>query len=124
MSTTRQTKIPQTPQAAWRAVHQAVEANVDPIGMATPLLHAQLAWLSHPQEMSEALTSFSAKMWDLQTHSWHRALGMPSKDVVLPNPDDTRFASPVWSESASWDIVKEWYLMLTHQVRHTGTLEP
>jgi polyhydroxyalkanoate synthase len=98
-------------------VNQAVEAKVDPIGMATPLLHAQLAWLSHPQEMSEALTSFSAKMWDLQTHSWHRALGMPSKDVVLPNPDDTRFASPVWSESASWDIVKEWYLMLTHQVQ-------
>ncbi|MBL8478185.1 MAG: alpha/beta fold hydrolase [Sterolibacteriaceae bacterium] len=117
MSATKQTKVPATPQAAWRAVNQAVEAKVDPIGMATPLLHAQLAWLSHPQEMSETLTGFSAKMWDLQVHSWHRALGMPSKDVVSPNPDDTRFASPVWSESASWDIVKEWYLMLTHQVQ-------
>jgi polyhydroxyalkanoate synthase len=85
--------------------------------MTTPLMHAQLAWLSHPQEMSETLTEFSTKLWELQAHSWHRALGMPSKDVVSPNPDDTRFADPIWSESATWDIVKEWYLMMTHQVQ-------
>jgi polyhydroxyalkanoate synthase len=42
---------------------------------------------------------------------------MASKDVVSPNPDDTRFADPLWSESATWDIVKEWYLMMTHQVQ-------
>ena len=117
MSTTKQPKSPATPQAAWRAVNQAVEGKVDPIGMATPLMHAQLAWLSHPQEMSEALAEVSTKLWDLQTHSWHRSLGMPSKDVVSPNPDDTRFADPIWSDSASWDIVKEWYLMITRQVQ-------
>ena len=117
MSNGKSSKSPATPQAAWRAVNQAVEAKVDPIGMTTPLMHAQLAWLSHPQEMSETLTEFSTKLWELQVHSWHRALGMASKDVVLPNPDDTRFADPVWSDSASWDIVKEWYLMMTHQVQ-------
>ena len=85
--------------------------------MATPLLHAQLAWLSHPQEMSEALAGFSARMWDLQVHSWHRALGRASQDVVSPNPDDTRFSDPIWNDSATWDIVKEWYLMLTRQVQ-------
>lgn len=37
------------PAATWRAVNQTVEANIDPMGMATPLLHAQMAWLSHPQ---------------------------------------------------------------------------
>jgi polyhydroxyalkanoate synthase len=117
MTTNKQSKPMATPQSAWRAVNQAVEARVDPIGMATPLLHAQLAWLSHPQEMSEALAGFSAKLWDLQVHSWHRALGMPSKDVVSPNPDDTRFTDAVWNDSATWDIVKEWYLMLTRQVQ-------
>jgi polyhydroxyalkanoate synthase subunit PhaC len=117
MSMTKQTKSPPTPQAAWRAVNQAVEAKIDPIGMATPLMHAQLAWLSHPQEMSETLTGFATTLWELQTHSWHRALGMPSKDVVSPNPDDTRFSDPIWSDSATWDIVKEWYLMMTHQVQ-------
>jgi polyhydroxyalkanoate synthase len=117
MAANKQTKTPATPQAAWRAVNQAVEARIDPIGMATPLLHAQLAWLSHPQEMSEALAGFSARMWDLQVHSWHRALGMASKDIVSPNPDDTRFSDPIWNDSATWDIVKEWYLMLTRQVQ-------
>lgn len=117
MSASRQAKAPATPQAAWRAVNQAVEARLDPIGMATPLVHAQLAWLSHPQEMSEALADVATKLWELQVHSWHRALGMASKDVVLPNPDDTRFADPIWSESATWDIIKEWYLMMTHQVQ-------
>ena len=107
MNGNKQNRIAATPQAAWRAVNQAVEGRIDPIGMATPLLHAQLAWLSHPQEMSEALAEFSVKLWDLQVHSWHRALGMPSKDVVSPNPDDNRFSDPVWSESATWDIVKE-----------------
>jgi len=117
VSKTKQPKSPATPQAAWRAVNQVVEARLDPIGMATPLIHAQLAWLSHPEEMSEALTGFSTKLWELQVHSWRRALGMQSKDVIAPNPGDTRFADPVWSESASWDIVKEWYLMMTHQVQ-------
>ena len=117
MGTLRQNKPLATPQAAWKAVNQAVEAKLDPIGMATPLVHAQLAWLSHPQEMSDALADMATKLWELQVHSWHRALGMASKDVVQPNPDDTRFADPIWSDSASWDIVKEWYLMMTRQVQ-------
>ena len=117
MGTLRQSKTPATPQAAWKAVNQAVEAKLDPIGMATPLVHAQLAWLSHPQEMSDALSTMATRLWELQVHSWHRALGMASKDVVQPNPDDTRFADPIWTESATWDIVKEWYLMMTRQVQ-------
>ena len=117
MSTTKAPKVVSTPQAAWRAVNEAVEAKVDPIGVATPLIHAQLAWLSHPQEMSDTLAEVSTKLWDMQTHAWRRIWGMPSKDIVSPHPDDTRFADPIWSESAGWDIVKEWYLGVTHQVQ-------
>ena len=106
-----------SPQGTWRAINQAVEANVDPMGMFTPLLHAQLAWLSHPMELGEEAADFSAKLWDLQAHSWRRALGMASKDVEQPKSDDTRFADPVWTESAGWDVTKEWYLMLTHQMQ-------
>jgi polyhydroxyalkanoate synthase len=107
-----------TPRATWRAVNQAVEAHVDPIGMAMPLVHAQVAWLSHPQELADALSDYSTKLWELQVHSWQRALGMASPDVEKPNPDDTRFADPVWTESATWDIVKNWYLLVTHQVQN------
>jgi polyhydroxyalkanoate synthase len=117
MSNNKPSKTNMSPHATWRAINHAVEANVDPMGIMTPLLHAQLAWLSHPQELGDELAEFSAKLWDLQAHSWRRALGMASKDVEQPNADDTRFSDPVWTDSASWDITKEWYLMLTHQMQ-------
>ncbi len=106
-----------TPHAVWRAIDQAVEANVDPIGMAAPLLHAQLAWLAHPMELSDAISLLTTKIWELQVHTWARALGLPSADVEQAQSDDTRFADPIWSESASWDIVKEWYLLGTHSIQ-------
>jgi polyhydroxyalkanoate synthase len=111
------TKSSQTPQAAWKAAKAEIESTIDPMGMTTPLLHAQLAWMSHPQELAEAAAEFSTKLWSLQTHSWQRALGMATADVEKPNPDDTRFADPMWTNAASWDITKEWYLMFTHHIQ-------
>jgi polyhydroxyalkanoate synthase len=105
------------PHSAWKAVNAAVESNIDPMGMMTPLMHAQLAWMGHPQEMAEAAAEFSTKLWTLQAHSWNRALGMQSEDIEKPNPDDTRFADSVWTDAASWDITKEWYLMFTHHIQ-------
>ncbi|MCX7174350.1 MAG: alpha/beta fold hydrolase [Proteobacteria bacterium] len=111
------TKTPLTPQATWHAVNQAIESNVDPMGMATPLLHAQMAWLSHPQELADELGKFSSDLMALQWHSWQRSLGMPSDDLVKPHADDTRFSDPQWQDTASWDIAKEWYLLFTHQMQ-------
>jgi polyhydroxyalkanoate synthase len=106
-----------SPQSVWQAVDHAVAANVDPMGVVVPLAHAQLAWLMHPQELAQATADFSSKMLALQWHSWQRAFGLPSPDVETPNPDDNRFADPVWTESASWDVAKEWYLLGTRQIQ-------
>jgi len=111
------TNTPLTLHALWRAFNEAVESNVDPLGMTTPLMHAQLAWLSHPQELADAMSELSAKGFELQVHSWRRALGMPSQDIEKPHPDDNRFADPIWQDSATWDIAKEWYLIFTHQIQ-------
>ena len=105
------------PHQAFRALHEAVEADIDPLGMAMPLMHAQLAWLAHPQELAESASEFSTRMLALQWHSWQRMMGVTCDDVEKPNPDDNRFADPVWTESASWDVVKEWYLAYTHQIQ-------
>lgn len=105
------------PRETLHAINSLVESHVDPVGISTPLIHAQLAWLSHPQELTEALSDLCGKLWQLQQHSWRRALGMESQDVEVPHPDDTRFTDPVWTESASWDIGKEWYLTLTHHIQ-------
>ncbi len=104
-------------QATWRAMNQAVEANIDPLGMATPLLHAQLAWMLHPQEFLDSMSRFSVDVMTLQWHSWQRACGLPSEDPIKPHQDDTRFSDPQWQQTASWDIAKEWYLLLTRQMQ-------
>lgn len=102
---------------AAREIHAAVEGAVDPLGMAAPMVHAQLAWMSHPQELAERLMHLASDIWQLQYHSMCRAVGLAHPDPVLPNPDDQRFSDPVWTESASWDLTKEWYLAITHNVQ-------
>ena len=102
---------------AVRGVHDAVESTIDPMGVAAPIVHAQLAWISHPQEFSERMLRLSGDLWRLQMHTMWRALGKPHADPIRPNPDDTRFADPVWTESATWDNAKEWYLAFTHHIQ-------
>jgi polyhydroxyalkanoate synthase len=117
MAASKLTTSTVAPHRTFRAVHEAVEANLDPMGLAMPLVHAQLAWLMHPQELAEAASDFSTQMLSLQWHSWQRMMGLACEDVVSPNPDDNRFADSVWQDSASWDITKEWYLMATHHIQ-------
>jgi polyhydroxyalkanoate synthase len=101
-----------------RDLHEGVENTFDPLGMSAPILHAQLSWLVHPQELVDHLANLSSDLWKLQLHSLARLSGnSDSADPILPHPDDVRFADPVWTESASWDLIKEWYLAVTHNMQ-------
>ncbi|MEN9482082.1 MAG: hypothetical protein RLZZ298_3477 [Pseudomonadota bacterium] len=95
----------------------AISKKIDPFGVTTSLLNAQMAWLMHPQELLRAASALSGDLVALQSHVMRRALGMQSDDVIQPNSDDARFADPIWTDSASWDITKEWYLALTHRLQ-------
>jgi len=105
------------PHRAMRELNETFETHVDPLGVAMPMLHAQLAWAIHPQELADAMSDFSTRLMALQWHSFLRMMGWPSEDIERPNPDDNRFADPVWQESATWDIAKEWYLLTTHHIQ-------
>lgn len=94
----------------------AVQQRIDPFGVTTSMLNAQAAWLMHPQELSRAISAMSSDVLALQTHLMRRAFGLPSDDVVKPHADDARFADAVWSDSPSWDIIKESYLAITHRI--------
>lgn len=96
---------------------KSVSKAVDPFGATTSLLAAQTAWLMHPQELSRAVNALSGDLFALQAHIARRSLGLPSTDVVRPHADDARFAAAAWTESPSWDIVKEWYLAFTHRLQ-------
>ena len=98
------------------AAFKAMSKVLDPFGVTTSLMNAQAAWMMHPQELMRAAHSLTGDLAALQTHVFLRALGMPSEDVIEPNADDARFADPVWKDSATWDIVKEYYLAFTHRL--------
>ncbi len=117
MATNKRMAAAMTPHQTFRAINEAVETTIDPLGMAMPLLHAQLAWVTHPQEFAEATAELSTRVLALQWHSWQRMLGLQSEDIEKPHPDDTRFADPLWQESAVWDVTKEWYLLTTHLIQ-------
>ena len=95
----------------------AISKKIDPFGVTTSLLNAQMAWMMHPQELMRAASALSGDLVALQVHVMRRAMGMPSEDVIRPHSDDPRFADPIWTNSATWDITKEWYLALTHRLQ-------
>ncbi len=105
------------PQHQLEKLHDVVEGSVDPLGLFTPIAHAELAWLMHPHELAQKLGRLSTDLMALQVHAWRRALGLSSEDPVQPHADDSRFADPEWKDSATSDIVKEWYLLLTRHVQ-------
>ncbi|WP_081700139.1 PHA/PHB synthase family protein [Azonexus hydrophilus] len=101
----------------FESLGKSVSKAIDPFGVTTSLLSAQMAWLMHPQELVRAVNALSGDLLALQAHVTRRALGIPSDDVIQPNADDARFANPIWTDSASWDIAKEWYLAFTHRLQ-------
>ncbi|KAB2914452.1 MAG: alpha/beta fold hydrolase [Dechloromonas sp.] len=103
-------------QSPLETLGNSVSKAIDPYGVTTSLLNAQMAWMMHPQELLRALNALSTDLVSLQSHVLRRGLGMPSADVIKPNADDARFADPIWTDSASWDIIKEWYLAFTRHL--------
>ena len=101
----------------FESLGEAFSKSIDPFGVTTSLLNAQMAWLMHPQELMRAASALSGDLIALQAHVTRRAMGVPSEDVIKPHADDARFANPVWQDSATWDIIKEWYLAFTHRLQ-------
>jgi len=98
-------------------MYDNVSKQLDPFGVLSSVITAQMAWLMHPQELGRATAALSGDMLALQAHMARRAIGMPSQDVIKPHADDNRFNDPAWSESPTWDIIKESYLAFTHRLQ-------
>jgi polyhydroxyalkanoate synthase len=100
-----------------RELLESLARSADPFGVTAPIVHAQLAWAAHPKELGDRLVSLSSDLWRLQQHAMNRALGLPDADPIAVVEGDARFADPVWSEHAGWDLLKECYLAFTHHTQ-------
>lgn len=98
--------------------------SVDPYSMVSSQLDAQMAWLQHPQEFLRAADEVAADMVALYSHAMRRMMGLPADDVYVSNPADARFVEPIWTESAPWDVLKEWYLTATNRLQKLSLETP
>lgn len=105
------------PEFCLHCLHDQFDATIDPIGVIVPLVHAQMSWWLHPQELLENMSSFSNDLLVFSAHAMRRSLGLPSEDPFAPQPDDARFADAAWTDDAHWDILKEWYLLITRRIQ-------
>lgn len=85
----------------------------DPFGMVSVWFKAQQAWLLNPDAVASAMGRYTNDVARWQQFAMDRFLGAPETDVFPANPEDTRFADPVWDEVPFWDSLKEWYLLNT-----------
>lgn len=103
--------------AALEAAIRDMNKQADPFGIISSQINAQVALLMHPQEFLKAVDDLSSDWVALYDHALRRMLGMPTHEVFEQNPEDARFADPVWTESATWDIYKEWYLTFSNRLQ-------
>ena len=93
----------------------SLQQSLDPYGMMTSVANAQMAWLMHPQELSQATHALFVDSMAFQAHLMRLAMGLPSDDVIKPHVDDVRFADPDWDQNPVLDAIKEFYLGVTHR---------
>jgi len=91
---------------------------VDPFGMFSSQLGAQMAWLMHPQQLLREAREAGQDLIALHGHGVMRLLGASSQDVIRPKEEDGRFSDPVWLESPGFDLLKEWFLTIDHRLRN------
>ena len=70
-------------------------------------------WLTDPQKVVEAQTRIGSQFLNLWATTLKRAQGAPVDPVVKPEPKDSRFQDPEWSENPVFDFLKQAYLITT-----------
>ncbi|QFU16528.1 PHA/PHB synthase family protein [Microvirga thermotolerans] len=73
--------------------------------------HIAEAWMNDPHKALEAQTRLGAQFLDLWSATLKRAQGEPAEPVVQPDPKDSRFQDPEWSQNPIFDFLKQAYLI-------------
>ncbi|MGE3962253.1 MAG: PHA/PHB synthase family protein [Dehalococcoidia bacterium] len=70
-----------------------------------------------PHRLADSTTAYWADLWKVHERTLARARGEPTPPVIEPAPSDRRFRSPMWSEDAAYDAVKQSYLLTARWMR-------
>ena len=100
--------------AQWSEQFEKIHHAMDPFGIGASFRKAAEGWLANPEQLAGALSKLTRDLQSLQLNAWQTATGLKPDPVLLPKPDDERFIDPVWSESAPFSLLKQYYLLYTH----------
>ncbi|QDQ26904.1 alpha/beta fold hydrolase [Chitinimonas arctica] len=104
-------------EVRYAALKHQLRQNLDPWGLIGIHSKAAVSWWSNPVELASAMTRYAHDFVTLQQQGLARFGGAPDTDIFPPNPEDQRFADPVWREDPQWDYIKEAYLMQTRWIQ-------
>ena len=68
-------------------------------------------WLVDPQKAIEAQTRLGSTFLDLWSTTLKRMQGEAAAPVAAPDPKDSRFKDPEWSQNPVFDFLKQAYLI-------------
>jgi len=69
------------------------------------------SWMSDPQKSLEAQARLGSQFLNLWAATLKKAQGEPTEPVAEPEPKDSRFKDPEWSENPVFDFLKQAYLI-------------
>ena len=69
------------------------------------------AWMGDPQKTFEAQARLGTQFMSLWASTLKRAQGEPAEPVAAPEPKDSRFKDPEWSQNPVFDFLKQAYLI-------------
>ena len=92
----------------FEALGQSVSKAIDPFGVTTSLLNAQMAWLMHPQEFARAVSGLSGDLHDADfANMWMTDLGVSAATLTFDLghlKDDTRH--PYRLQCEQWRLTR------------------
>ncbi len=91
---------------------QANPGFADEVGEVVKTLgHVAESWLVDPQRAIEAQGRLGTQFFDLWGRTMQRVQGDATDPVARPEPKDSRFKDPEWSENPVFDFIKQAYLI-------------
>lgn len=89
---------------------------LDPFGILAASSTVIQAWSREPWQLQQRLFSFYGKCFEIQQEVLQRTLGSLVGDPVPVAAYDERFHDRAWTENPWYDLVKEYYLLVTRTV--------
>lgn len=87
------------------------EQNVDPLNLRQAGMSFMAHLMANPNRLLEMQMQYWGNLTNLMQASAQKFLSGQGDELYKPEAGDKRFSAPVWTDSAYYDFIKQYYLM-------------